>query len=257
MNTPIRALLASLVALAMAACATQSKSGQRQLNNSLKLQSLANESAKAQQPPPATGETTQPPAAIPGPSSVTIMIRSNELMRVQQDFDKELTAFSSKLANLTGHAQFMAVSQTSIKWAGLASGIGGAAAAAASPANVVWVAALSGFSGAANGFGAAAESEGFSKAIVASFLRPLVDEVAAAVNEFSLAEAQELLWKADGAIFWKTVKEQSKHLGVIKAANLKLLQPVITAPAPPQPKSAPGATNSLAPAQAPASPTRP
>src|ERR1035437_1054933 len=153
-------VLTLIMVLFIAGCSTQSAKHARSLSNSIRQQGRAYKAAVAK-------------SGADGASwEATIVTRSNEVMRVQQRFDEQLTTFSKRLMKLTSQAQLFGISQVGIRWAGLASGIGGAAAAAASPANVVWVTALSGFSGAANGFGAAADTEGYSKAIVANFLKP-------------------------------------------------------------------------------------
>ena len=211
-----------MLLLCLSGCATKSAVRAQSLSRSIGQQGRAFAETKAR-----LDGVKGTPGDAEAAWQATLIGRSNELLRVQQEFDTELTAFSKRLIKLTGQAQFLGISQTGIRWAGLAAGIAGAAASAASPANVVWVTALSGFAGAANGFGAAADAEGFSRAVVAAFLKPVVEEVAKMVTEFSLAEAQEYMWQKDGANFWNAIKTQNRSVGVLRAAHLRLLQPPI------------------------------
>lgn len=223
-------LVAAGLLLVAAGCSTPAKRMTGRTQESLAAQARAIQQSLTNS---AEHTSSWPQASWPA----VIMVRSNALLRLEGDFYTERTRFSSRLIKLTGTAELFGISQAAVKWVGLASGITGAALSAASPANVVWVTALSGFAGAASGFGAAATTEGYSKAVVAAFLKPVVDEVVAANNGFSTARAQEYLWKEEGREFWEAIHTNSQLVNVIRGANIRLLQPPVVELKDPQTKN--------------------
>ena len=147
---------------------------------------------------------------------------------LQNDFDGERGLMEKKVDDLTGVANLWSKEGIAVKRAGLLSGIAAAALVAASPANVVWVAGFSGFAGAANGYAAAAGAEGFSKAAVAAFLKPVVEEFNGLAKEFTTAEALVYLWKdSDQDKFLAAVAKQRVIINKISALRIKLLQPIV------------------------------
>lgn len=146
---------------------------------------------------------------------------------MQKDFDVELKGFTKQVERLTGEATWWGLESVGIKRAGLLAGVAGAALVVASPANAVWVAALSGFSGAANGFTASSAQEGFSKSVIASYIKPVIEEVGTAVSGFSLTKARQYMWDdADFDKFALAMEEQRTKVNAIKIAPVKLTQPI-------------------------------
>lgn len=149
------------------------------------------------------------------------------LQKLELDFDTETRLFEKELRKLTRTGNLWGYEGVVIKRAGLLAGIGAAALIAASPANAVWIAGLSGFAGAANGYASASGAEGFSKAAVAAYMKPIVERANRAITDFSLVEAQSLLWdRSKLNQFAIAVTKQRTNVNRLRAARLELLQPV-------------------------------
>lgn len=167
-------------------------------------------------------------AKTPNEDHTPLRERQNQVNALASAMDAEVKRFEERVKELTGEANLWGYEAMGMKRIGLAAGIGAAALVVASPANAVWVAALSGFSGGVNGFSAAAETEGYSKGIIAAYVQPIVLELQKEVSDFTLNRARQYMWKEeDREKFADEIDKQAKRVQNVKILNVKLMQPVM------------------------------
>jgi hypothetical protein len=208
-------ILCGIIATGCSTTSNKSKKLGKQLHSQLSVQAKAIKESIPNDP-------SQRTAAIHQLETKVALVED-----LQNDFDTERALIEDKLNELTGNANAWGYEGIGIKRAGLLSGIAAAALVAASPANMVWVAGFSGFAGAANGYAAASGAEGFSKAAVAAFLKPVVQKVNTIAESFTTEEAQLYLWKdSDNEKFQTAVSKQRLIINRLTSARMELLQPV-------------------------------